>query len=294
MFFIPPEINALSVRVHTIGCVGDQLLMDQLKSVLPSDLEHVLFEYAQDAQCNLSQSGFETSDLSVISVCADIALHEPELISRCKEAAANSSFTVLFVPICAQADDDAQIDPAGQNANRLKTTLEQLQHLARYVDTLVLVPTQQFTVPIEIVCAIPMLLTRTGYIGIDFADIKTVLSDAASTAKNPETGFYVAQHAAYSGADELQAAATTLTAQVQALAQQPLQNCVASIVLSSDNLFTLDAIINAADKIYDGICIADAIRVFSAPRYSITPGTASLLCLAGKIDLRAETLLRLK
>lgn len=285
MFILPPDALALHVRILTLGQRGEQQLLNEIKAIVPGDANATEIEYLQDSDGSADFSEIKACDFTVIALCANSALDLSQLITSCKNAAAASNFTVLIAPLLPS--------DCGSQVRRL----EQLREISKLVDTLVLVPSTQATVPTEIASCIPLLLSGCSFIGIDIADIKYVLTDAANTEVQANEYFHIAMHEHYAGTDDLQLAAATLAERLNNSAQTPLSSCLASLCFSSSTACKLNDITRAAETIYSGVSPTDSTQVFGAPLLSASNGAAdrpSLQCIAGKLTLDLETLLRLE
>lgn len=289
MFELSEELNRLNVRVLILGAMDEQLLIDKLKAIIPENSSAIEYEYLQDTDGTLAFTDLKPADFTVIALCGDTSYSRDHLSNNCKKAAALSEFTVLFVPVYSYTNGNIEIDhPASQ---ALKS--EPPDHLSSLVDTLILTPCKEPVVPIEIISAIPLLLSGSSFIGIDVADIKYVLADSASNTGKQEAFCYIASHEYYTGANDIQSIASTLATRVSNMAKKPLQNCVASICLAKNGSTTLDNLQSAVEEIYNGICSPDTIRVFGAPAlYDYTDNSAgvSMMCIAGPLSLEHDPL----
>jgi len=275
------------IRINAIGGSGDEPWLKELEDNVLSDCPNIVYvdNSGMDAPAPVS------SDLSILLILADESDDHQQLIQCMERACTNSEFSIAFVPV----GKSIECQNGHSKADKCSNTLERLHWLEKIrsvVDTLVLLNGDQQAVDTAIVGAVPLLLSGSTFIGIDYADIRWVLTCSGSEGSK---GVFIAGSEELFDPDYPERDAKRLGTQLLRVAGKRLQYCLGCLDYSRDCKLVLKTVVDLQEKLHSILCIEDATLVYSvAMRSRDTPGTVSkLVSIAGKLDLTEATLDRI-
>ena len=272
------------IRINAIGGSRDEPFLKHLEDNVLSDCSNIVYveNSGMDAPAPIN------SDLSILLVLAEESDDHQQLIQCIERACTNSKFSIAFVPVGKSIDSH---HTAGNDSNTHER-LQWLKKIRAVVDTLVLLNGDQQEVDTAVVGAVPLLLSGSTFIGIDYADIRMVLTGSGSEGAN---GVFIAGSGELIDPENPEYDAKRLATRLLRVAGRPLQYCLGCLDYSRDCKLLLKTVVSLHEKLHSILCVEDATLVYSvAVRSRDAPGTESkLVCIAGKLELTEATLDRI-
>ena len=276
-----------AVSVHTIGGSGDEPFLKDLENNILADCPSI--EYIDNSGMDISFT--PSSFLSILLVLAEETDDHQQLIQYLEKVRANSSLTVAFVPVGSSKNRQYRSSVAGNDSNRYQK-LQWLEKIRTTVDTLVLLKEDRQEVDTTIVGAVPLLLNGSTCIGIDFADIRYILTGMESERAH---GIFIAGSETLTDAENPECNAIRLGTRLLSIAGRPLQCCLGCLDYAKYYKLSLGGAVEVHEKVCNTACINDATSAFSmVVRSDVALCTDSkLMYIAGQLDLTKATLDRI-
>ena len=214
------------IRINTIGGSGDEPCLKDLQDNVLSDCPNIVYvdNSGMDAPTPVS------SDLSILLVLAEESDDHQQQIRCIERACTNSEFSIAFVPV-GRLIDCQQSNHAAGNGFNFRKMLQWLKKIRAAVDTLVLLNGDRQEANTAVVGAVPLLLSGSTFIGIDYADIRWVLTCSGSEGGK---GVFIAGSVELTDPENPECDAKRLGTQLLRIAGRPLQYCLGCLDYSRD------------------------------------------------------------
>ena len=272
------------IRINAIGGSGDEPYLKDLQDNVLSGRSNIVYvdNSGMDAPTPIN------SDLSILLILAEESDDHQQLLRCIERACTNSELSIAFVPVGRSIDCQQSHHSAGKDSKNYEM-FQWLKKIRAVVDTLVLLNGDRQEVDNAVVGAVPMLLSGSTLIGIDYADIRSVLTCYGSEGGK---GVFIAGSVELIDPENPEYDAKRLGTQLLRIAGKSLRYSLGCLDYSRDCKLLLETVIGLYEKLQSILCIESATGAYSVALCSRDePITESrLVCIAGELKLTEATL----
>ena len=271
------EYQRMSVCVLTDQSELAQQRLSEMRAVLPENRLNLSYRCEPGIAQRDASNQF---DIGVITFENLVDTNKCLALSQC--AASSCRFTIAYIPVVANTPDtDAD------------AVLLLLYKIERLVDTVVLVPGKRQYMSEDVVTMVPALLSGSSFIGIDYADIRHVLT-ANKTVRSVKPGVCIVDTEFYTGSQDLLDSAEKLGRRMSSIPPTRYESCLVSIPMTGKDVsLKLHDLVTTAEVLHGAICPADSPLVFGAPVVGTENsgnGCLNMVCVAGHTKVSLEWL----